>query len=199
MRVALLIGENAVGTSGQVNVAQDAAVISAAGCKVTEGYGRSLAEGLSGATCIHYAGHLSSTGPDETVLSLVDGDVSIEDIRVMQLTHVDLAVLMACDTSQAPMGYSAEQCEHAAGAFLEAGVGAVVGTLWPVFDRPALIFTEVFYKALAHGTLLGRAFDQAVDGVREHCSGKLVPYAHPVFWGAFTLFIGPGVSADRGI
>jgi hypothetical protein len=199
MRVALLIGRNAVGTSGQVNVAQDGAVISAAGCRVTEADGRSLAEGVSGASCIHYAGHLASTGPDETVLSLVDGDVSIKDIRVMQLTHVDLAVLMACDTSHAPMGYSAEQCEHAAGALLEAGVGAVVGTLWPVFDRPALIFTEVFYEALAHRTPLGRAFDRAVDSVREYCSGKLVPYAHPVFWGAFTLFIGPGVSADRGV
>jgi CHAT domain-containing protein len=75
----------------------------------------------------------------------------------------------------------------------------VVGTLWPVLDRPVLIFTKVFYEELAYGTPLGRAFDRAVDGVREHRMGQLVPYAHPVYWGAFTLFIGPGVSADRGV
>jgi hypothetical protein len=56
------------------------------------------------------------------VLALVDGDIAIESIRSMQLTHVELAVLMACATSRAPMGYSAEQGEHATGAFLEAGL-----------------------------------------------------------------------------
>jgi CHAT domain len=198
-RVAVLAGRDAIDTSGQVDAAQDGAIIEATGCVVTLARGATLAEGFLDATCIHYAGHLASTGPDETVLTLVDGDVAIESIRTMQLTHVELAVLMACDTSQAPMGYSAEQCEHAAGAFLEAGVGAVVGTLWPVFDRPALIFTKVFYEELGHGTPLGRAFDRAVDGVRAHRIGQLVPYAHPVYWGAFTLFIGPGVSADRGV
>ena len=166
---------------------------------VSKARGAALAEGLSDVTCIHYAGHLASTGPDETVFALIDGDVAIERIRTMQLTHVELAVLMACDTSQVPMGYSAEQCEHAAGVFLEAGVGAVVGTLWPVFDRPALIFTKVFYEELAHGTPLGHAFDRAVDGVRAHRIGQLVPYSHSAYWGAFTLFIGPGVSADRGV
>jgi hypothetical protein len=199
MRVSVLVGRDAIGQSGQVNAAQDAAIIGATGCVVNETRGAALAEGLSDATCIHYAGHLASAGPDETVLALVDGDLAIEGIRAMQLTHIELAVLMACDTSQAPMGYSAEQCEHAAGAFLEAGVGAVVGTLWPVFDRPALIFTKVFYEEMAHGSPLGRAFDRAVDAVRTHHVGQLAPYAHPVYWGAFTLFIGPGVSADRGV
>jgi len=199
MRVAVLIGRDAIDTSGQVDAAQDGAIIAATGCVVTEAYGTTLADGLSGATCVHYAGHLASTGPDETVLALIDGDISIESIRMMQLMHIELAVLMACDTSKAPMGYSAEQCEHAAGAFLEAGVGAVIGTLWPVFDRPALIFTKVFYEELAHGTPLGRAFDRAVDGVREHRFGQLVPYAHSAYWGAFTLLVGPGVSADRCI
>jgi CHAT domain-containing protein len=75
----------------------------------------------------------------------------------------------------------------------------VIGTLWTVFDRPALIFTKVFYEELAHGTPLGRAFDQAVNGVREHRNGQFVPYANPVFWGGFTLFVGPGVWADRGV
>jgi hypothetical protein len=198
MRVGVLIGRDAIDMSGQVDAAQDGAIIGATGCTVSKVRGTALAEGLSDVTCIHYTGHLASTGPDETVLPLLDGDVAIENIRTKQLTHVELAVLMACDTSQAPMGYSAEQCEHAAGAFLEAGVGAVVGTLWPVFDRPALIFTKVFYEELAHGTPLGGAFDRAVDGVREHRIGTLVPYAHSVYWGTFTLFIGPGVSADRG-
>lgn len=196
LRVALLVGREANDRSGNVDSAQDGVVISQAGCIVTEARAATLAEELSNATCIHYAGHLIPTGPDETVLELLDGDVAIEGIRTMQLTHVELAVLMACDTSQAPMGYSAEQCEHAAGAFLEAGVGAVVGTLWPVFDRPAQIFTKVFYDELARGAPLGDAFDRAVDGVREHRVGRLAPYAHPVYWGAFTLFIGPGVSAD---
>jgi hypothetical protein len=121
MRVAVLVGRDAIDTSGQVDAAQDGAIIGATGCVVTKARGATLAEGLSEATCIHYAGHLASTRPDETVLALVDGDVAIESIRAMKLTHVELAVLMACDTSQAPMGYSAEQCEHAAAASLEAG------------------------------------------------------------------------------
>jgi CHAT domain-containing protein len=198
MRVAVLVGRETVGTSGKVDAAKDGAIIGASGCAVTEVRGE-IAQGLTEATCIHYAGHLASIGPDETVLALVDGDVAIEGIRTLQLDHVELAVLMACDTSQAPMGYSAEQCEHAAGAFLEAGVGAVVGTLWPVFDRPAHVFTKVFYEQLAHGTPLGRAFDRAVDGVRGYRTGQLNPYAHSAYWGAFTLFIGPGVPADRAV
>lgn len=196
IRVALLVGREANETSGHAHTAEDGVAIGEAGCKVAETSAATLAEELSNATCIHYAGHLVPSGPDETVLELLDGDVAIEDIRALQLTHVELAVLMGCDTSQAPMGYSAEQCEHAAGAFLEAGVGAVVGTLWPVFDRPAQIFTKVFYAELARGVPLGQAFDLAVDGVREQRIGQLAPYAHPVYWGAFTLFIGPGVSAD---
>jgi len=196
--VAVLVGRDTIDTSARVDAEQDATIIGATGCTVTKTRRETLAETLSDATCIHYAGHLSSAGPDETVLALVDGDISIERIRTMQLTHIELAVLMACDTGQAPMGYSAEQCEHAAGAFLEAGVGAVVGTLWPVLDRPALLFTRVFYEELAHGTPLGRAFDRAVDGVRKHRVGQLASYAHPAYWGAFTLFIGPGVSVDRG-
>jgi hypothetical protein len=199
MRVAVLVGRDTIDASGQVDAEQDGTIIGATGCLVTKERGATLAEGLADATCIHYAGHLASTGPDETVLALVDGDVSLESIRTMQLMHIELAVLMACDTSRAPMGYSAEQCEHAAGAFLEAGVGAVVGTLWPVFDRPALIFTQVLYEELARGTPLGRAFDRAVDGLRKHRIGQLAPYAHSAYWGAFTLFIGPGVSAARGV
>jgi hypothetical protein len=199
MRVAVLVGRGEIDSSGQVDAAQDGSIISDAGCMVSEVSGAALPDGLADSTCIHYSGHLAPTGPDETVLALVDGDVTIEDIRAMPLTHVELAVLMACDTSQPPMGYSAEQCEHAAGAFLEAGVGAVVGTLWPVFDRPAQIFTKAFYGELARGTSLGRAFDRAVDGVREHRVGQLAPFAHSVYWGAFTLFVGPGVSTDRGI
>jgi hypothetical protein len=199
VRVAVLAGREVIGTSGRVDAAGDAVVIGASGCAVAQADGVALTEGLADATCVHYAGHLASVGPDETVLALTDSDVPLEAIRTLRLSHVKLVVLMACDTSQAPMGYSAEQCEHAAGAFLEAGAGAVIGTLWPVFDQPALIFTRTLYGALSTGAALSHAFDRAVDGVRTHRVGSVAPYAHPVYWGAFTLFIGPGVWRDPDV
>jgi len=42
-------------------------------------------------------------------------------------------------------------------AFLQAGAGIFVGTLWSVVDRPARVFVEALYKALIDGKTLGEA------------------------------------------
>ena len=42
-------------------------------------------------------------------------------------------------------------------AFLTAGAGMFVGTLWSVVDKPARIFVEALYGALIDGKTLGEA------------------------------------------
>ena len=67
-------------------------------------------------------------------------------------------------------------------AFLRAGAGAFVGTLWAVCDRPARTFGEAFYGALLGGRTLAEATRAGRDGARaagEATWLAYVVYGHP--------------------
>lgn len=74
----------------------------------------------------------------------------LNEVAKLDLRGVDLVTLSACETAagasargDAPMSLSR--------AFLDAGAAATVGTLWAVRDEAALIFTQLFYRALSRG------------------------------------------------
>jgi hypothetical protein len=193
-RIVVLAGASTADGTGVIDSRRDVAAIESAGLApiVVDSAADGRLQALDDAEIVHYAGHLLPAGPDETMLTFGDGTaVPLGSIRGMSLRQVRVATLIACysgfDSSDA-----AEQVEHAAGAFLEAGVATVIAALWPVFDKPAELFTQRFYQAVAAGSSTAEGFSAAVEAVRGHRIGDLTPYEHPVYWGSFTLFAGTG-------
>jgi hypothetical protein len=74
-----------------------------------------------------------------------------------------LVFLNACQVGRA--GYQLTRVGGFAQAFLKAGAGIFVSTLWSVVDEPARIFTEEFYGEL----IAGKTVAQATVAARQKC------------------------------
>ena len=70
-------------------------------------------------------------------------------------------------------------------AFLLAGAGAVVATLWPIAEAETVDLMKTFFDSVAAGATSARSLQQAhlaaISARRE-----LLQAAHPTFWAAFT-------------
>lgn len=91
-----------------------------------------------------------------------------------------VVVLNACQIGRA--GWHLTSIGGFAEAFLRAGAGVFVGTLWAVGDRPAKQFTEAFYAALKSGKCLADAATAARERAREAGEATWLAYAvygHP--------------------
>jgi CHAT domain-containing protein len=109
-------------------------------------------------------------------------------------------VLSACNTA-AGNGAGADAVTGLGLAFIYAGARAVLVSNWPVETTSARLLTTDTFKALARGqgttraAALRAAMLSLIDGPGYvDASGKtLFSYAHPIFWGPFTL-VGDGGS-----
>jgi hypothetical protein len=102
-----------------------------------------------------------------------------------------LVVLNACQSSRE--GWQLTGAGGFAQAFISAGAGIFVGTLWSVVDRPARIFVEALYSSLLSGKTLGEAASVArVASAKVEASSWLAyavygdPRAHLVLETAVT-------------
>jgi CHAT domain-containing protein len=121
-----------------------------------------LRAALGRAALVHYAGHavFDDERPERSFLLLApapgDGSTGIlqaEEIAGMDLQHVSLVVLAACQTVRTGSGRAAG-FSGLAGAFLAAGAGGAVGSLWEVDDRlsrPLMIELHRAYRAAPDG------------------------------------------------
>ncbi|KRE20436.1 hypothetical protein ASE66_28985 [Bosea sp. Root483D1] len=76
-------------------------------------------------------------------------------------------------------------------AFVRAGAGLFVGTLWSVGDKTALTFAEAFYRTL----LDGKTLNQAMRAAREEAKEAAEPT-----WLAYTVYGHPYARlSPRGI
>jgi tetratricopeptide (TPR) repeat protein len=103
---------------------------------------------------LHLACHAETNWKDASAsrLLLHDGDLSVRDLlSVRSLDRTELVVLSACSTASATAD-SADEAIHLSSAFLAAGAGHVVGTLWPVDDQIAAEAAKSLYTALAPST-----------------------------------------------
>jgi hypothetical protein len=91
-----------------------------------------------------------------------------------------MVVLNACQTGRE--GWQLTGTGGFAQAFLKAGAGIFVGTLWSVIDRPARVFVEALYEALLEGKMLGEAAREA----REKTKG-----VEPSSWLAYAVYGDP--------
>jgi len=134
--------------------------------------------------------HLATHGvfrPDNPLfsgLALADGWLTTLDIFNLHL-QASLVTLSACQTGRGVVG-GGDEVQGLMRAFLAAGVASLVTTLWAVEDRSTARLMDTFYRKLAEGWTKGAALRHAqLDFLRD--PGPDEKYAHPYFWGPFSL------------
>ncbi|QDU68657.1 CHAT domain-containing tetratricopeptide repeat protein [Engelhardtia mirabilis] len=143
-----------------------------------------LAQGCS-ASLLHIGAHGSfrADHPLFSGLDLGGTFLTAFDLRAMEI-DVDLVVLSGCETSR-QVRLAGEELFGLQRALFDAGVGAVLGSLWPVLDDPTAELMSRFYRRLAQGESARRALAGAQ---RETLAGG----ASPLAWAPFAL-VGDGL------
>jgi CHAT domain-containing protein len=115
---------------------------------------RAVLAGLRHATVVHFAGHavFDDQHPERSRLVLagrtVSGDaaqLTASELEAAKMAPEALVVLSACQTVRAPSGRSGGFASLA-GAFLAAGAGGVVGSLWRVNDASTGALMTAFHQ-----------------------------------------------------
>lgn len=149
---------------------------------------------------VHFACHGTSDLSDIEASSLVLSDRETADgtVRPVVLTPTDLAgaanlgerrplvFLNACQS-----GRHAPVLTDLGGwpkAFLEAGAGAVMATLWSVHENPAVSFAETFYRRLLEGATLADATGDARQEAKAQGDAT---------WLAYTAYGSPSARLVR--
>jgi hypothetical protein len=143
-----------------------------------------LLDSLLGSRRLHIATHGSQDGsapafqrlylwPDQSS----GGIFYVYEIVGLDLSHLDLVTLSACETSLGRFDIS-DTLRGLCAALFTAGVATIVSTLWAVEDSVASFFFEDFYRALKQGSPKLDAFRTAQTDTRQ----KFPAYRD---WGAF--------------
>ena len=133
---------------------------------------------------IYYAGH--TTGGDDARLPLRYANgrlIAADDIAQLRLGHTRLVVLAGCGTMQG-VGTHLEGVPSLARAFLAAGATSVIGTLWPIDDRPSARAFEALNCHLFAGASPVVALSNAQ---RELLRDGDPFFRHPATWAAVEL------------
>jgi len=143
---------------------------------------------LEGKEVFHFAGHavFNSQNPDHSYLLLAptqesadSGMLFMHEIEGRRLSSLRLVVLSACDTL-GPLETRTGGISGLARAFLKAGVGTVVGSLWKVDDRAnALLLLDFHRRYLATGNA-----PAALAEAQQQMLLDADPFfVHPASWG----------------
>ena len=155
-----------------------------------EATARRMLEELPRHGVLHFAGHALDQPQDPAKSRLLlataergAGALRGAEILAVDLSHLRLAVLSACQTSPG----SARRSGGVSGlarAFLLAGVPAVVATLWNVEDSAARHLLPEFHRRLLAGESGAQALRAAQQRLLAATDGGL---RHPAHWAAFQL------------
>ncbi|HLJ48606.1 MAG TPA: CHAT domain-containing protein [Bryobacteraceae bacterium] len=132
---------------------------------------------------LHFAAHalIDDQRPELSGIALSDGLFSLHDIDQLSI-HARLVVLSACRTA-AGKPAEGEGPISLARAFLYAGAGGVVASLWDVNDRATEVFMTRFYEGLFRRGLSAAA---ALGFARESMMADSA-WSHPYYWAGFVL------------
>lgn len=114
-----------------------------------------------------------------------DGYLSAKEISLMDLSHVSLAVLSACQTGDGEI--TGEGVFGLQRGFKLAGVKSLLMTAWKVSDEAASRFMRFFYAHLLDGVGKREALVKAQAELRKCDGGK---FASPRHWAAYILLDG---------
>jgi len=140
---------------------------------------------------VHFATHAvaDTRDPDRSRILLAppvpDGPADylfLREIYDLDLTHVGLVTLSACDTERGKI-VRGEGVEGFSRALLAAGASSAVTTMWDISDQPGAEFMAQFYFQLAKGQSKAGALRQAKLAFLH--SG--LAWAHPYYWAAYVL------------
>jgi CHAT domain-containing protein len=107
----------------------------------------------------------------------------VDALTVRQVCHLarhPLVFLNACESGR--IEPSLTTWGGWPSAFLKAGAGAFVGISWPVHEKPAAAFTEVFYEAVLDGETLSDAATAARSAIKDMGDASWLAYkvyGHP--------------------
>jgi CHAT domain-containing protein len=147
-----------------------------------------LPAALQRASLLHFAGH-AILGENPLDSRLVIGEEGPPELRYLQPADLeagvfpllDTVVLSSCrtlDPGDAPgIGLPAF-----AAAFMRAGAGTVVGTLWPIDDAAAVDLMVSFHRRLRDGMTAAEALAHAQRDARNRETGT-----HSNLWAAFQI------------
>ncbi len=156
-----------------------------------------MLEGLGSGAVLHIASHTRepSAAPWRAGFLLGSGtgeDAYLTASRISGLrSAARVCVLASCTSVGATK--SAEGLPNLASAWLAAGAGTVIATLWKVDDNATARFVEDLYEALARGATTGEAIAAA-----QHAAMASPDRSAPRFWGGFVLFGDPTTRATLG-
>ncbi len=132
---------------------------------------------------LHFATHavVSDRHPRETALLLSGGRLALPEIQDLSLS-AELVTLSACDTALGQR-VRGEGVIGLPQAFLAAGAGGVVVSLWKVEDRSTAAYMREFYALLQSG----RGAAEALLEVRRARGALSGDEGHPSRWAPFIL------------
>jgi CHAT domain-containing protein len=140
---------------------------------------------------LHLACHASTivdpsgTDPLNGHLELANGRLFLRDLIGRNLSNVRLAVLSACETSM-PHDDLLDETIGFPAVLMEAGVGAVIGSLWRVRDDATIALMMRFYESwYLEGWPPAESLARAQRWLRDATLVELLDYAAGRFrWGA---------------
>lgn len=112
-----------------------------------------------------------------------DGLLQIHEIYKMNLNHMRLVVLSACQTA-IERQYGGEGAVSVARPFIASGVPLVVATLWPVDSSSSERLMTSFHRYRTEGKSTAEALQQAQIEMLNDSQQRL---QHPYYWAAFTV------------
>ena len=146
-------------------------------------------DGVNGAALFQYSGHSAADGTNALMSSIqLDGrrdgpnTVTAMEIAKRELAPNAVVVLASCDSS---VGNSTGGAgvRGLTSAFLIAGAGTVVGSLWPVETDSTREIVVRFHRALK----IGRSPAQALREARISFLQDFPERSHPYYWAGFTV------------
>ncbi|MFT4929253.1 MAG: CHAT domain-containing protein [Phenylobacterium sp.] len=105
-----------------------------------------------------------------------------------------LVVVSGCETTLG-RSYNGEGFNGLTRGLLSQGAGAVIGTIWPIPDKPTALFMRVFYQQLKqqHGNTI------AALNLTQRQFASQGRYRHPLYWAGFILTLSNREYADSGL
>jgi len=148
-----------------------------------------------GVDIFHFTGH-GSMARDESRISAYDKDLLAKDLpQILGTVAPRLSFMNACETAieKATIGEAKWDAYSWAYALAEQGGRVFIGTLWPIYEDEAKLFSSRFYKEL-----LGVENRTLADSVRQaRLKVKKSDTDKSVFtWPAYVLYGPPSLQRD---